>query len=141
MEPCWALAKKNRKGLDVKQFTVSRLIKQVAKTGSATSQWKRKCGRKRKTSSRDDIFVMRQSKLDPRKNSLDLQRDVALTGTEISASEMRKRLIMGWRKYIRPVKKQLLTDMKTKCMGKRNTKAGLQITGRTSCLLIKVTFL
>ena len=53
---------------------------------------------------------MRQSKLDLRKTSFDLRRDIAFTGTEISVSAVRKRLIMGGRKAIRPVKKQLLTD-------------------------------
>ena len=89
---------------------MARLIKQVALTGSATPQRKEKCGRKRKTSLGDDIFVMRQSKLDPSKTSFDLLKNLALTGTEISASAVRKRLIMGGRKAIRSVKKQLLTD-------------------------------
>ena len=53
---------------------------------------------------------MRQSKLDLRKTSFDLRRDLAFTGTEISTRAVRKRLIMVGRKAIRPVKKQLLTD-------------------------------
>ena len=53
---------------------------------------------------------MRQSKLDPRKNNFGLQRDLALAGTKISAIAVKKRLVMGGRKAIRPVKKQLLTD-------------------------------
>ena len=96
--------------LNVNQSTVSRLIKQVTKTGSTTPQRKRKCGKKRKTTSRHDAFVMRQSKLDPRKTSFNLQRDLAFIGTEISASAVRKRPIMGGKKVIRPVKKQLLND-------------------------------
>ena len=48
--------------------------------------------------------------LDPRKNSFGLQRDLALTGTEIRAIAVKKRLFLGGRKAIRPVKKQLLTD-------------------------------
>ena len=108
----WNLAGSSQRArpLDVNQSTVYRLIKQIAKTGSATPRRKGKCGRKRKTSPRDDIFVMSQSKLDPRKTSFDLQRDLALTGSENSASALRKRRIMGWRKAIRPDKKQLLTD-------------------------------
>ena len=85
-------------------------MKQVAKTGSATPPRKGKSGRKRKTSLREDIFVMRQSKLDLGKTSFNLLRDLALTETEITASAVRKRLITGGRKIIRPAKKQLLTD-------------------------------
>ena len=95
--------------LNVNQSTVPRLIKQVTKTGSTTPQKKGNCGRKCKTIPRDDASVMRQSKLNPRKTSIDLQRDLAFTRTEITASAVRKRL-MGGRKAIRPVKKQLLTD-------------------------------
>ena len=74
----------------VNQSTVSRLLKQVAKTGSGSPQRKGKCGKKRKTSPRDDIFLIRQSKLDPRKTSFDLQRDLAHTGKQISSSTVRK---------------------------------------------------
>ena len=94
----------------VNQSMVSRLLKQVAKTGSGSPQRKGKCGRKQKTSPRDDIFLIRQSKLDPRKTSFDLQRDLSHTGKQISFSTVRKRLVMAGRKAIRPVKKQLLTN-------------------------------
>ena len=57
--------------LDVNQSIVTRLIKQVTKIGSATPQRKGKCGRKSKTTPRDNAFVIRQSKLDPRKSSFD----------------------------------------------------------------------
>ena len=53
-----------------KPITVSRLLKQVAKTGSGSPQRKGKCGRKRKTSPRDDIFLIRQSKLDRERPAL-----------------------------------------------------------------------
>ena len=56
--------------LNVNQSTASHLIKQATKTGSATPQRKGKCGRKRKTTPRDDAFVMRQSKLGPPKKQL-----------------------------------------------------------------------
>ena len=48
--------------------------------------------------------------MDARKTSFDLLRDLANTGTEISASTVRKRLIMAGKKAIRPVKKQFLTE-------------------------------
>ena len=98
----------------VNQSTVSRLLKQVAKTGSGSPQRKGKYGRKRKTSPRDDIFLIRQSKLDQRKTSFDLQRDLAHTGKQISSSTVRKRLVMAGRKAIRPVKKAALNKQNEK---------------------------
>ena len=46
----------------VNQSTVSQLLKQVGATGTLSSNRKEKCGRKSKTSIRDDIRLLRESK-------------------------------------------------------------------------------
>ena len=91
------------------QTTVARIIRQFKETGSLTPKRKGKCGRKRKTTPKDDSYLIRKSKLDPRKTSSDLQKDLASSGVEISASLIRRRLISAGRKARRPQKKQLLT--------------------------------
>lgn len=78
-------------------------------TGSVELKRVGRCGRKRKTTARDEAFLMRQSKIDPKKTSADLQQDLAEHGVNIHDSTIRKRLIEMGRKAIRPQKKQLLT--------------------------------
>lgn len=53
---------------------VNKIIKQYKETGSLSPQCKGKCGRKRKTTCRDDSFLLRKSKEDPRLTSFDLQK-------------------------------------------------------------------
>ena len=97
------------------QSTVARIIRQLKETGSLTSKRKGNCGRKRKSTAKHDAYLLRKSKLDPRKTSSDLQKDLFVAGLEISASLVRRRLVLAGRKVIGPQKKQLLTvDMKKK---------------------------
>lgn len=89
---------------------VNKLIKQKRETGSVEVQRKGKCGRKRKTTSRDESFILRNSKLNPKKTSYDLQQDLEKAGVKIHDSTIRRRLLEGGRKAVRPQKKQLLTE-------------------------------
>ena len=94
----------------VSQMTVLRVIKRFEDTGSMSPKRKGKCGRKRKTSKREDAFLLRQSKFDPKKTSVDLRKDLAAVGVDISTSLVRYRLLEAGRKARRPAKKQLLTE-------------------------------
>lgn len=93
----------------VSQKSVSRIIKQNEETGSFTPKRKGRCGRKRKTTPRDDAVIIRNSKLDPRKSSFELQKDLQHAGVEVSAITVRRRLLEVGRKARKPLKKQLLT--------------------------------
>ena len=59
------------------QKPLFRIIEQQDATGSVTPRRKGKCGRKRKTTPKDDLVLLRNSKKDPRKTSFDLQKDLA----------------------------------------------------------------
>ena len=90
------------------QSTVSRIIRSSENTGSALPKRKGKCGRKSKTSARDDKMFLRLSIVDPRKTSSDLKRHDGLW----SRSEQlfhQKRLFEAGRIARRPKRKQLLT--------------------------------
>src|ERR1700761_5380894 len=95
--------------VQIGKFTVSRLIAAYKAYGSVSPKRKGRCGRKRITTVRDDRFLLRYSKQDPRKTSSDLQRDLSRAGVVIDASTVRRRLLEVGRKARRPVKKQLLT--------------------------------
>ena len=62
--------------LDLSKSTVGRIIKKRETTGDAGVSRRGKCGRKRKTTVRDDKMIVRNSVLNPRKNSRELQRDL-----------------------------------------------------------------
>ena len=63
----------------------------------------------------DDAYLLGKNKLDHRKISSDLQKDLSAAGVEISACFVRRRLVLAGRKATRPHKKQLLTvDMRKK---------------------------
>lgn len=98
----------------VSQSAVSKIVKLKKTLGSFSPQRIGKCGRKRATTARDDVFLLRQSKIDPTKNSFDLQKDLAARGTQIHDSTVRRRLLEGGRPARRPVKKQLLTEVMKK---------------------------
>ena len=95
--------------MDVNQSTGSRILKQARTTGTLAPKRKEKCGRKRKTLTRDDIRLLRESKEDPRKTSDMLRKDLLSSGVNVSSSTVRRRLIECGRMARRPVKKQLLT--------------------------------
>ena len=88
---------------------VKRIIKKKKETGSVEVQRNRKCERKRNTAPRDEAFLLRDSKLHPRKTSYDLQQDLEKAGVKIHDSTLRRRLLEEGRRAVRPHKKQLLT--------------------------------
>ena len=99
----------------VNQSTVSRILKQARTIGTLPPKRKEKCGRKRKTSTRDNIRLLQESKKDPRSTSDMLRKDLLSSGVNVSSSTVRRRLIQCGRMARRPVKKQLLTaNMKKK---------------------------
>ena len=51
--------------LEMSRATVCQIIKQFNATGFVSPQRKRKCGRKRNTSPRDDALILRESKKNP----------------------------------------------------------------------------
>uniref|UniRef100_A0A3Q3R911 Transposase Tc1-like domain-containing protein n=1 Tax=Monopterus albus TaxID=43700 RepID=A0A3Q3R911_MONAL len=82
---------------------------------SVSPKRKGKCGQKRKTTPRDDAYLIRESAQDPRKTSDVLKVDLKEKGIEVSSSTVCRRLLEVGRKAYRPVKKQLLTKaMKVK---------------------------
>lgn len=97
------------KRCNVSVGAVNKILKQKRDTGTIEVNRKGRCGRKRKTTARDEAFLIRESKLNPRKTSQQLQRDLAHAGVIIHDSTVRKRLKEGGRKAVRPQKKQLLT--------------------------------
>ena len=91
---------------------MSRFFKQQDATGSVTLRRKGNCGRKRKTTPKDDLILLRNSKKDPRNTSFDLQKDLAsvgVRGVRISSSTVRHRLLEAGRNDKKPLKKHLLT--------------------------------
>lgn len=100
----------------VGKSSVSRILTTFQDSGSSSPKRKGKCGRKRKTTPRSDKILIRNSKINPRKTSTDLRRDLLDFGVEVSTSTVRKRLLEVGRKAKRPRKKQFITQ---KMMKKR----------------------
>lgn len=94
------------KDIGVSQPTVSRIIRRHHQTGSVEPQRKGRCGRKRKTTPRDDKKLLRKSLCNPRLTAIDLKREEQLP---ISARTVRRRLREGGRIAMKPVKKPMLT--------------------------------
>ena len=90
------------KKIDVPQTSVSRIR-------SVSPERNRKCGCKRKTTAKDDAYILKKSKQDPSKSSVEITNDLAGAGFEISASLVQRRLVTMSRKAKTPFKKQLLT--------------------------------
>ena len=123
--------------------SVSSILKQKRETGNVEVQRKGRCGRKRKTTKRYDLTLLRKNKLNPRKTSEELKRDMDDSGVYVSSSTVRRRLLEKGRKARRPKKKQLLTAaMKHKRFNwAKNTKTGLKMIGAVSSFQTKVIFL
>ena len=95
--------------------TISRIMKMKKETDSVAPKRKGKCGRKRKTTPKDDAYLIRKSVKDPRKTSDAIKTTLGEKGIKISSSTVCRRLLEVGRKAYRPVKKQLVTKtMKTK---------------------------
>ena len=81
------------KTVGVSRSSVNRIIKLKEEKGHVDIKRKGKWGRKRKTTIQDDSFIMRKSKMDPRKTSDDLKRDLEAADVQVSSSTVRRRLI------------------------------------------------
>lgn len=90
--------------LNVAQSTVAWNLKKFRETGSSTRR--KGSGRPRKTTPVDDRFLEIQSRRNRFKTSLDLREDLSrATGTKISASLVRMRLLKAGLRALRPIKK------------------------------------
>ena len=101
---------RNSSVVGVSKSSVNRIIILHKESGHVETKRKGKCGRKRKTTSRDDTFIMRKSKADPGKTSDDLIRDLGEASIHISSSTVRRRLNEQGRFTKKAIKKQLLTS-------------------------------
>ena len=70
----------------VSASTISRVVKTKKETGSDTP--KRKYGHKRKTTPRDDAYLLQESVKDPKKNKLRHKNYSGKKGIEISSSRV-----------------------------------------------------
>ena len=74
-----------------------------------TPNRKGNCGRKKKTTPRTDAYLLRESKLNPRKTSFQLKQDLASAGVMVDSSTVGRRFLAVGQKARRPIKKQLST--------------------------------
>lgn len=95
----------------VSQKTVSNVIRLYKSTGSVSPRRLGKCGRKRKTTRRDDRRLLQESIRFPKKTSSQLKRDLPQIAGAISSRTVRRRLWDAGRPARRPIKKQLLTQV------------------------------
>jgi len=105
--------RENGKEIGIPNSTAGRIIKS-SKNDDVTIERRGRCGRKRKTTARDDQTIMRNSVKDPRKNIVDPKRDLSAAGVNVHSSSIRRRLIERGRIARRPKKKQLLTPVMKK---------------------------
>ena len=107
------------KELGIPKSTVGRIVKRSNDYDDVTVKRRGRCGRKRKTTARDDQMIIRNSVKNPRKTSVDFKRDLSDAGVNVDSSTIRRRLIERGRLARRPKKKQLLTPiMKKTAVGK-----------------------
>ena len=90
---CEKTHKKIAKIVGVSISTISRVVKMKKETGSVTPKRKDKCGRKRKTTPRNDAYLLRESVKDPRKTSDAIKTTLGKKGIEISSSTVRRPLL------------------------------------------------
>ena len=101
--------RKIAENVDVSLGSVSSILKQKRETENVEIQRKERCERKRKTTKRHDLILLRNRKINPRKTSEELKRDLDKSGVHVSSSTVRRRLLEKGRKARKPKKKQLLT--------------------------------
>jgi len=102
---------------------------------------RRKCGRKKKTTSRDNTYICGQSKNYPSEMSDALNTDWKEKDIQISSFAIHRRLIAVRQKARRTVKKQLLSKAikENEISGQRSINIG-QKTVNKSFLTMKVIF-
>jgi len=125
----------------VSQSVVSKLVKLYKASDSLSPKRKNKCGRKRKTTASDDRYILQQSRIDPKKTSDALERDLSTHRIDVSSSTVRRRLLEAGRPARKPYRKQLLTTaMKKRDLhGLTITRAGQKKTGQRLCSLTSRT--
>ena len=89
--------------------TVGRVMKAADENGDISIHRRRRCGRKRKTTSHDDKMIIRNSVKSPWKTNKELQSDLATSGVFLDPSIIDKRLLASGSIARKPNKKQLLT--------------------------------
>ena len=73
--------------------SVSSILKQKREAENVEVQRKGRCGKKRKITKRDDLILLRNSKINPRKTSEELKRDLDESGVHVSSSTVRRQLL------------------------------------------------
>ena len=64
-------------------------ILDYAATGSAVPRSKGKCGRKQKSTPKDEAFLLINNKKNPGKSSFELQKNLAYFGVHVSSATLR----------------------------------------------------
>ena len=82
--------------------SVSSILKQKRETGNVEAQRKGRCVRKRKTTERDDLTLLCNSKINPQKTSEELKKDLDESGVHMSSSTVRRQLLEKGRKARKP---------------------------------------
>ena len=90
----------------ISQSSVNRIVKRYRETGEILPQRVGKCGRKRLSTSYEDRRILRASMIDPRLTALDIKKEIV---SPLSVHTIRRRLIDGGRKSVKPIQKPLLT--------------------------------
>src|SRR5690606_6838401 len=82
----------------ISKSTCKRILKLHSENGTTSPRRKGKCGRKSKTSARDDTFLHRLSVKNPRMTSSELNQELEGHGVLISDSTVRRRLLARGRR-------------------------------------------
>ena len=94
----------------IAKSTVGRIVKATDEDGDISIYYRKRCERKRKTTSHNDKMIIRNSIKSPWKTSKESQSDLATSGVLIDPSIICKRLLASGRIARNPTKKQLLTN-------------------------------
>jgi len=92
--------------VNVSASSVSRIPKKICGSKELTAVKKGRCGRKRKTTGRDDSFLVRECKKNRKKTSKQLWTMMSERGVNVSARTVRRRLLTAVMHACRPLKKQ-----------------------------------
>lgn len=98
-----------RKKINVSIASVSRIRKRLQLGEGLEVKRAGKCGRKRKTTTRDDSFIVRESLKNRRKSGTQIWVDAHSRNIHVSKETVRRRLREAGLNAHRPVKKQKLT--------------------------------
>ncbi|GFW66668.1 HTH_Tnp_Tc3_2 domain-containing protein [Trichonephila clavipes] len=88
----------------------SRILRTFLDSETSYPKRKVKCDCKRKTTPRTDKVLIRNIKINPKKNSIDLWKNLLEYSVEMSSLTLRKRLLKVALKATRPEEQQLLTQ-------------------------------